>query len=1043
MKTKLLSKAAVILFAASFAMPMSLSAQTSVYAAEASGGSLTYNFDGNAKDKSGYAQGSITFKAGTDGSYKLYWADDTKALDGYYPIGEFKLKAGESKTVNMGYHTVIPANAKKIIATTGSLLAADACTVYDIPQNKKLLSASGNLLYTFSTFSDIHIDKGSLWYVNAEANLKNALKYSVDNNADYIIVSGDVVTNDSGPDKEWDAYQKVLSKSDYTGMVWESDGNHDMRQGVSSGLKSFVKGSGTDGSNSGKPYFYRIEEKTGDLFIFMALELNKDPKQYDEFTDEQLAWAKKLIQENYQSKNIFLIQHAPINKFGAGDRMSAPYYKGLLGQNNESTKAFKQLLIDYPNIMFLSGHTHEDFVMDYNYSDENGTAANMIHTPSLAGSTMPNSSDDGLERNGGKGFNSQAYYTEVYENEIVFYGVNMTDGKIYPKYSYIMEGSRTENSDVLPESTPRPLANVTTDITGELSKVSYILSDYYKYASYDSYQSLKKYYYEYKGMTTADKSVIDEFEARITALSAYTGDISYNEIYDTYYFVNNKDWSSVYAYAWNGSSSNASWPGVKLSKIGVNSDNKGVYSVKFSKKGEYTKIIFDGGSNTNQTVDISLSAYKYNCFSIKGSDNGKYTVNNFKYEGQNPDPDPDPDPEPQPEDDRYVLLYYVTDEHNWDNRDTFFKKGSDGVYRTSYTPKSTNNFSFSMYDSKDKKYYSLSESAKITFADKESFSYTFEKLSSRGKSITVYGLDEDAILDLEYEPESKKITVNCRKKVQITELKNTSVLEAENVKLGGYVTVDASAEGGVGEYSYALYYRRSSDKEWSVKQDFSENKILKLKPAKAVSYDICVRIKDSMGEIVDKVFTVNVFAPLKNTSVTAANIGYGESIKINASAEGGLGEYTYAVYYKKEADTKWTTKQNYSSNNVITIKPKSTTVYDISVKVKDGRGVISKRTFKVSVTKPENTSKVESESIVLGESIKISCSAKNGAGPYQYAVYYKREPADSWTLKQNYSANDTVSIKPKSATVYDISVKVKDSAGNVSKKYFKVKVVKN
>ena len=91
----------------------------------------------------------------------------------------------------------------------------------------------------------------------------------------------------------------------------------------------------------------------------------------------------------------------------------------------------------------------------------------------------------------------------------------------------------------------------------------------------------------------------------------------------------------------------------------------------------------------------------------------------------------------------------------------------------------------------------------------------------------------------------------------------------------------------------------------------------------------------------------------------------------------------------------------------------------------------------------QNTSKVESESIVLGESIKISCSAKNGAGPYQYAVYYKRESADSWTLKQNYSANDTVSIKPKSATVYDVSVKVKDSAGNVSKKYFKVKVVKN
>ena len=613
----------------------------------------------------------------------------------------------------------------------------------------------------------------------------------------------------------------------------------------------------------------------------------------------------------------------------------------------------------------------------------------------------------------------------------------MTDGKIYPKYSYIMEGSRTENSGVLPEKESRPLTNVTADITGELAKVSYILSDYYRYASYDSYQYLKKYYYEYKNVTTADKSVIDEFDARIKALSAYTGEIRYNEIYGTYYFVNNKGWSSVYAYAWNGSSSNASWPGVKLSKIGVNSDNKDVYSITFSKKGEYTKIIFDGGSNTNQTVDISLSAYKYNCFSIKGTDNGKYTVNNFAYEGQ------EPDPEPEPEDDRYALLYYVTNEHNWDSRDTFLKKGSDGVYRATYDPKSENNFSFSIYDAQEKKYYSLSASEKITFANGESFSYTFEKMSSRGKSITVYGLNEDAILDLEYEPESKKITVKCRNNIQITELKNTSVLQEENVKLGGYVVVDASAEGGVGEYTYALYYRRATDTEWSVKQDFNENSTLKLKPSKAVGYDICVRVKDSMGEISDKVFSVNIFAPLKNTSTTDANIGYGESIKINASAEGGLGEYTYAVYYKKEADTKWTTKQNYSSNNVITIKPKYTTVYDISIKAKDGRGVISKRTFKVSVTKPENTSEVESESIIVGQTINISCSAKDGAGSYQYAVYYKRESSDSWTLKQNYSANDKVSIKTKTATVYDISVKVKDSAGNVSKKYFKVKATKS
>ena len=44
-------------------------------------------------------------------------------------------------------------------------------------------------------------------------------------------------------------------------------------------------------------YFYKIEENTGDIFIFMALELNKNPNDAAEFTSEQLAWADNLINE--------------------------------------------------------------------------------------------------------------------------------------------------------------------------------------------------------------------------------------------------------------------------------------------------------------------------------------------------------------------------------------------------------------------------------------------------------------------------------------------------------------------------------------------------------------------------------------------------------------------------------------------------------------------------------------------------------------------------------------------------------------------------
>lgn len=92
------------------------------------------------------------------------------------------------------------------------------------------------------------------------------------------------------------------------------------------------------------------------------------------------------------------------------------------------------------------------------------------------------------------------------------------------------------------------------------------------------------------------------------------------------------------------------------------------------------------------------------------------------------------------------------------------------------------------------------------------------------------------------------------------------------------------------------------------------------------------------------------------------------------------------------------------------------------------------------MTKPENTSTVESTTISLGNSIRITCSAKGGSGFYQYAVYYKRSSAENWTTKQSLSSNTNVSIKPKAKTTYEISVKVKDSLGNVTKKRFTITV---
>ena len=73
------------------------------------------------------------------GTYYLYWANDSKALDGYYPIDKLSVTTSGVST-KMYTQTAIPADATKIVAfksssepTDKSVAKADA--VYSIPKN--------------------------------------------------------------------------------------------------------------------------------------------------------------------------------------------------------------------------------------------------------------------------------------------------------------------------------------------------------------------------------------------------------------------------------------------------------------------------------------------------------------------------------------------------------------------------------------------------------------------------------------------------------------------------------------------------------------------------------------------------------------------------------------------------------------------------------------------------------------------------------------------------------------------------------------------
>ena len=273
-------------------------------------------------------------------------------------------------------------------------------------------------------------------------------------------------------------------------------------------------------------------------------------------------------------------------------------------------------------------------------------------------------------------------------------------------------------------------------------------------------------------------------------------------------------------------------------------------------------------------------------------------------------------------------------------------------------------------------------------------------------------------------------------------LSNNSTLSAETIKLGETITATAKATGGTGEYLYQVVYKQTTQSKWTTAQSYKANATVTFKPANAVTYDVCVKVKDSNNTEVKKFFTVKVTSDeLKNVStISAETINLGSTVTVNAKAIGSTGFYTYAVYYKQKAQTKWTTKQDFKANNTIAVKPAKATTYDICVKVKDDKGTIVKKYFTVNVTDFTNTSTLSATEIKLGETIKVNCSATGSTGYYQYAVYYKKTSDTKWTTKQSYSSNNTVTIKPAKATTYNVCVKVKDNQNNEVKKYFTVTV---
>ena len=460
------------------------------FSAGAASNTITYNWQGRNAYDAGFAQGVITLSvdSSSGGAYYLYWADDSAALDGYYPICKLTVSNSGSASFTMPENTAIPAKATRILAFKGTdepavRSVSNAAVNYTLPTDKAPYKTDSDLLYKFASYSDMHITSGETGAQGAkypfdEEHLADAFRTAAARDVDFIVTTGDHVTNHRNDEKgrgnphapeEWATYLKILAQSDYDNPIYEAIGNHELwnyedesnetAKDWKTGSDLFCAMTGLDSTastvNTGKAYYEFTEPVTGDHFLFMAQEGGFYTESNDQFSPDQLAWLEsKLTAYENDGKNTFIMEHANFYKWGAGDQIDNPIYDIPLMEKSAcpSTAALKAMLCNHKNAVLLCGHTHFQLSLQLNYSNNDRTSATIIHNSSVG--AIRNIINGTKRENDTSRSGTEGYIVEVYNNATIFCGTNLYENRIIPSATYIVP-QRT-SAIAQPTEAPKP-----------------------------------------------------------------------------------------------------------------------------------------------------------------------------------------------------------------------------------------------------------------------------------------------------------------------------------------------------------------------------------------------------------------------------------------------------------------------------------------------------------------------------------------------------------------------------------------------------------
>ena len=369
--------------------------------------------------RQGYADGTVTVTPGDQTAgltgYRLYWGDDSGVFEEY---SEIPVKAGNGAvTHKLNDNTMIPYGATRLyaFAVYDGRTQSPQSVYTELP--KGCAAVEEKPLYSFQAFSDTHIQSDANHLHNQHLRMALADIEKNDPDSIAIINSGDVA--DTGDIAQYKQYNDIVNSFDGIPYIYCTPGNHDLKgSNYEKEINDFL-----EGTNAPSTYY---SKKIGDAtFIMLGSQIVEPADCHAQLNKDQLDFLKAELKKASDGMNpVFVFLHQPLYNTVSGT-LPGQNWDGVY-QDKELREIFKQ----YPQTIFITGHTHWELDSKSPMYAGNGVDANMFNDASVGYLWT----DEEVGKEG-----SQGYYVEVYTDKVLVRGRDFVNGKWVSNAQFIVD----------------------------------------------------------------------------------------------------------------------------------------------------------------------------------------------------------------------------------------------------------------------------------------------------------------------------------------------------------------------------------------------------------------------------------------------------------------------------------------------------------------------------------------------------------------------------------------------------------------------------